>query len=244
MALRTMVRTRLLSLAARRSFGLLALMALVACASTPGPAAAQGRAGGDSAARPQVTGDAGLIPAGYGTLRRDDVAIVMQVQGLTIRAMPLDESVIRTLAPDSYQALHAMRESRAARLDSIRRRLGLASIQAWHVSFFNVQQGEARFDPRGVQIRSSGRDFRPLDVLPLVNGFEDGRLAQGRTVDAIFVFDPAISLAQPLVVTLAGQQTSAWGDILPRIERERAAVWSRAAATRKPSADKELPPWR
>jgi hypothetical protein len=95
-----------------------------------------------------------------------------------------------------------------------------------------------------VQIRSSGRDFRPLDVLPLVNGFEDGRLAQGRTVDAIFAFDPAVALTQPLVVTLAGQQTSAWGDILPRIERERAAVWSRAAATRKPPNDTELPPWR
>jgi hypothetical protein len=95
-----------------------------------------------------------------------------------------------------------------------------------------------------VQIRSSGRDFRPLDVLPLVNGFEDGRLAQGRTVDAIFAFDPAVALTQPLVVTLAGQQTSAWGDILPRIERERAAVWSRAAATRKPSTDTELPRWR
>ena len=178
---------------------------------------------------------AGQIPAGFGSLRREDVAIVVQLQGLTIRAMPLDESIIRTLAPDTYQALHALRESRAARLDSIRKRLGLAAIQAWHVSFFNLQQGEARYDPRGVQIRSGGRDFRPLDVLSLVKGFDDGRLAQGRTVDAIFAFDPSIALDQPLVVTLAGQPVAAWGDILPRIERERAAVWSRAAAARKPS---------
>ena len=209
---------------AARALGVMALLA-----GAPRPAAAQ---------------DAGLIPAGYGTLRRDDVAIVVQVQGLTIRAMPLDESVIRTLAPDSYGTLHAMREALAPRLDSIRRRLGLASIQSWHVAFFNVQQGEARYDPRGVQIRSAGRDFRPLDVLPLGKGFEDGRLAQGRTVDAIFAFDPAVALTQPLVVTLAGQPTSAWADILPRIERERAAVWSRAAAARKPGSDLGTRRWR
>lgn len=224
------------------------LLAVVACANAPGSGRAQGavpaRAGVESAAQ-QRSDDAGLIPAGYGTLRRDDVAIVVQVQGLTIRAMPLDESIIRTLAPDSYQALHAMREARAPRLDSIRRRLGQTAIQAWHVSFFNVQQGEARYDPRDMQIRSAGRDFRPLDVLPLVSGFEDGRLAQGRTLDAIFAFDPAVALTQPLVVTLAGQQTSAWTDILPRIERERAAVWSRAAAARKPATSGgEARPWR
>lgn len=72
-------------------------------------------------------------------------------------------------------------------------------------------------------------------MLSLVKGFDDGRLTQGRTVDAIFAFDPSIALDQPLVVTLAGQPVAAWGDILPRIERERAAIWSRAAAARKPS---------
>lgn len=221
-------------------------IAVAACASAPGPSLAQATGSGlpRDSMRTQGSGAAGLIPAGYGSLRRDDVAIVVQLQGLTVRAMPLDESIIRTLAPDSYQALHVLRESRAPRLDSIRRRLGLASIQAWQVSFFNVQQGEARYDPRGVQIRSAGRDFRPLDVLPLVQGFEDGRLAQGRTVDAIFAFDPAVALDQPLVVTMAGQQVAAWTDILPRIERERAAIWSRAAAARKPPPAAGPAPWR
>ena len=216
----------------------LLVVALAACASTPGAGVAQGTETGTvSDSGRAKAADVSLIPAGYGSLKRDDVAISVQLQGLTIRAIPLDESVIRALAPDSYLSLHALREAHSADLERIRARLGLGSIQAWHVQFFNVQQGEARYDPRGVQIRSSGRDFRPLDVIPLVTGFEDGRLTQGRSVDAIFAFDPAVSVSQPLVVTLAGQSSSAWGDeVLNRLDRERAAIWSRAAATRKPSA--------
>ena len=203
----------------------------VACAGAQGRGAATPGTGQASATRE------GLIPAGYGSLRREDVSIDFTLQGLTIRAIPLDEAVIRTLAPDSYRALHSLGALRAPELERIRSRLGLPSIQAWHVAFFNVQQGEARFDPHGMSIRSAGRDFRPLDVVALVRGFDDGRLAQGRTVDAIFAFDPAIALDQPLTVTLAGEQSSVWVDVLQRLERERAAIWSRAAGARKPPID-------
>jgi hypothetical protein len=189
--------------------------------------------GGDTT---RQAGSPDLVPAGFGTLRRDDVAIVVQVQGLTARAIPLDEAVIRTLAPDSYRALQSLRDSRGAALERIRARTGLASVQPWYVEFFNVQQGEARFEPRGMLVRSAGRDFRPLEVVPLVAGYEDGRLAQGRSVNAILVFDPAIALTQPLTVTLAGQQSSAWGEVLPRLERERAAIRSRALAPRPPAS--------
>lgn len=177
-----------------------------------------------------------MVPAGYGSLKRADVAISVQLEGLTVSATPLDEGIIRLLAPDGYQALHALRESRATQIEATRRRLGLAAVQAWHVQFFNVQRGDARYDPRGMQMRSAGRDFRLLDVIPLVPGFESGLLAQGRRVDAIILFDAAVALNQPLVVTLAGVSNAGWGDVMPRLERERAAIWSRAAATRKPPA--------
>lgn len=202
----------------------LLMAALAACAPAGRAAVAQASAG-----------DAALLPAGYGSLKRDDIAITVQVQGLTIRAIPLDESVIRALAPDSYNSLRALRDSKTAEVDRVRLRLGLPSLQLWHLSYFNVQQGEARYDPRDVQIRSAGRDFRPLEVIALVPGFGDGRLAQARSVDAIFLFDPAVVLSQPLVVTLSGQTSSAWNDeVLHKLDLERAAIWSRAAAARKP----------
>lgn len=216
-------------------------IAVGVAALAAGPAAcARAQGGGASAAGdtvPAATTRDGMIPAGYGSLRREDVSIEFTLQGLTVRAIPLDEAVIRALAPDSYRALHSLGARGAPELERIRTRLGLPAIQVWHVAFFNVQQGEARFDPRGMSIRSAGRDFRPLDVIPLVRGFDDGRLAQGRTVDAIFAFDPAIALDQPLTVTLAGNQSSVWGEVLQRLERERAAIWSRAAGARKPPID-------
>jgi hypothetical protein len=175
----------------------------------------------------------GLIPAGFGTLRQDQIAIRVQINGLTVSAIPLEESVIRTLAPDSYRTLHAIRESRKAALEALRARSGLAGVQAWYVTYFNVQQGEARFDALDLLVHSVGQDFRPLDALPVTPGFGDGRVAQRGQTSAIYAFDPQIDLNQPLTVTALGQQTTVWGDtMLPLIERERSMVWSRASAAK------------
>ena len=172
----------------------------------------------------------GLIPPGYGTLRQDDIAVQVQMLGLLVKLIPLEESVIRTLAPDSYRALHATRESKARQLDSIRTRLGLPAVQAWLVTLFNAEQGEARYDASDVLVRSAGRDFRPLDYLPLKPGFGDGRLAQRESRSAMYVFDPAIDLSQPIAVTIGSQTNFAWNDIIQKIERERSFVLSRATA--------------
>jgi len=175
------------------------------------------------------TARTGLIPAGYGSLRRDDIALVVQTLGLNVTALPLDESVIRTLAPDSYHMLHALRESKARQLDSVRTRMGLPSVQAWYVSFFNLQVGEARFDPTDFQVQSAGRIFRPLQTFALTAGFGSGRLATHATQGAIYAFDPGVDLTQPLTVTIGTQQNTSWGDALQLIEQERSLVWSRAA---------------
>ena len=173
----------------------------------------------------------GLIPAGFGTLRQDQIAVRVQFNGLTVSAIPLEESVIRTLAPDSYRTLHALRESKKPALEALRARTGLAAVQAWYVTYFNVQQGDARFDAFDLLVHSAGLDFRPLDALPLTAGFGDGRVAQKGSQSAIYAFDSQIDLNQPLTVTALGQQTTVWGDaMLPLIERERSLVWSRSSA--------------
>jgi hypothetical protein len=178
------------------------------------------------------TARSGLIPAGFGTLRQDDIAIQVQNLGLLVKLIPLDESVIRTLAPDSYRALHTIRENKARQLDSIRTRLGLPAVEAWLVEFFNAQQGEARYDVMDILVRSAGRDFRPLDVVPVKPGFGDGRLAQRESRSAVYAFDSSIDLTQPITVTIGTQTSSAWNDIAQRIELERSFVWSRAGAAK------------
>ena len=223
---------------------------LAAAASTWATACAQGAQSvqrvpaGLGRAADSVTADSvrkasrsGLPPAGFGTLHQSDIALAIQNFGVTISAIPLDESVLRALAPDSYQSLHDLRDSKSKRLMEIQTRLGLTSVQAWYVTFFNVDLGEARYDAGDFLLRSAGRDFRPIDILGLKPGWGDGRLAQKGVQSAIYVFDPAVDLTQPITMSAAGQQTSNWSDNLQRIERERALAWSRASAataTKKP----------
>jgi hypothetical protein len=182
------------------------------------------------AAERQAEGDA-MIPAGFGTLQQNQISITLQTQGLTVVAIPLEESVIRTLAPDSYRTLHAHRESKKAALEALRVRNGLAGVEAWEVRYFNVQQGDARFDAFDFLVHSGGQDFRPIDALPLTPGFGDGRVVQRGQQVAIYAFDSQIDLNQPLTVTTLGQQSTVWGDVvLQLIERERSLIWSRANA--------------
>jgi hypothetical protein len=203
-----------------RTFGLLALATLLASACQPGqPAPAQ--------EAPRVTADTSGIPPGYGRLRQDDIALRLQQHGVAVRLLPLDEFVLRVLSPDSYVALRDLRESRRPALDAIARRLGQVRPSLWYVSFHNQEQGDARFTPGSLLVTSAGRDFRPLDVVPLTAGFGAQRLAQRESQSAILVLDEALQVTQPLVVAYEGTSTAEWADRLQRIERERALIRSR-----------------
>ena len=67
-----------------------------------------------------------LVPAGYGSLKQEDIAIRVARGGLQVQAIPLDETIIRVLSPDSYRALREQLASRRPSLDSLARRTGLA----------------------------------------------------------------------------------------------------------------------
>src|SRR3954462_972357 len=54
------------------------------------------------------------IPPGYGTLRRDDVAVRLSTGTIEIQVLPLEEQVIRLLAPDTYRSLTELVQSRTA----------------------------------------------------------------------------------------------------------------------------------
>jgi hypothetical protein len=102
----------------------------------------------------------------------------------------------------------------------------------WYVSYFGREQGEARFSPFEVIITNAGRDYRPLDVVPLTSGFGEQRLQQRDTQSALYVFDGTLDLNQPLDITVETTRDPSWGTtVLPRVERERALIRSRAGST-------------
>jgi hypothetical protein len=203
-----------------------ALLAACAPAQTPGVAAQPG-----TSASGDTTG-LDLVPAGFGTLRQDEIAIRLQPPGLVVRLIPLDEGLIRLLTPDSYRALRDLQQSARRRVTELSQRFGGRQLSLWLVSFYGVEP-DIRFTPMDLIITSTGRDFRPADVIALSSGFGEQRLKQRETQSAIFVFDGEIDLDQPLVVRYMSEENAFWEQALPRIERERALV--RARSLRAPA---------
>lgn len=171
------------------------------------------------------------VPAGFGSLRQDDIAIRLEPQGLIVRAIPLDESVIRLLTPDSYRALRDLQESNRRTIEGIARRSGGRTPDLWYVSFYGLEEN-ARFSPMELVITSGGQDFRPIDVIPLSTGFGEQRLRQRETQSAVYVYPGDIDVDHPLTVNFQGQQSSVWEQLLQRIERERALVRARSSRPR------------
>jgi hypothetical protein len=206
----------------------IAVITALACMPTPNSPV--------TTAPPVVSEDtAGLafLPPGYGTLRQDEIAIRLQPPGLAVRAIPLDEALIRLLTPDSYRTLRDLRMSVAATLTTVSRRLGGRAVESWLVSFYGVEP-DVRFTPMDLIVTSAGRDFRPLELVPLSAGFGEQRLRQRETQSAIYVFDADVEVDQPLTVTFMTDRSEIWEQLLPRIERERALVRARASRATQP----------
>jgi hypothetical protein len=202
-----------------------ALLLSAACAG--GTSTAAGQQGGNAPISDDTTGRAN-VPVGFGTLRQDEIAIRLELQGLIVRAIPLDENLIRLLTPDSYRALRELQESNKQSIAAVTRRTGGRAPDLWYVSFYGVEP-DVHFSPMELVITSGGRDFRSLEVLPLSSGFGEQRLRQRETQSAIYLFDENIDLDQPLSVTFQNVRNDMWEQILTRVERERALVRARAS---------------
>ncbi len=199
-----------------------AIMALTAaCAGAQNPPA------GISTARSADSMNVALIPAGFGSLRQEDIALKLQLPDVLVKVFPLDESVIRVLSTDSYRAMHELAESKQPAVARIVAQHNLLRGKLWYVSFYGLAT-DARFSPMDLTITVSGQDFRPVDIVPLRTGFGNQRLQPRDTQDALYVFDDALDVNQPLTVSLGSQQSTMWSSILRNIEQERAAVRSRS----------------
>ena len=207
---------------------------LTACAGAQTPpsssTALPPTASRDSAAATRDTiADPTLVPAGLGTLRQDDIAIRVDYNQLQVKAIPLDESVIRTLSPDSYRALHELVESRRARLTQVAQRRGLEGYRVWYVTFFALQPDQP-YSPNEVVVVNNGREYRPIEVMPLSPGFGGPRLRLREQQAALYMFEPGVDVQQPTSLRVENETSDAWQAVIRRIERERALIRSRSQA--------------
>lgn len=165
-----------------------------------------------------------LPPAGYGTLRQDAVTVPLRVGPLLIKVTPLDESITRLLAPDSYQRLNAVAESRRA---EARDAVFGGQPEMFQVSFFSYEP-DVRFQPQDLTLMYQGQVLRPAIILPITPGWGRERLQQREMQSAVYVFDGGIDYDLPLTVRYGMEQTDHWRRVIPTLERERAAVRARA----------------
>ena len=211
----------------------LLMIASVACGS---PAASTAQQQPQAPIPTRVSRDstsASLVPVGFGTLRQEDIAIALQQNGVRITAIPLDENVTRTLAPDSYRTLHATLESRRQQIMQRASLRGIREPRVWYVVFTGLVP-DARFIPTDITVTSGGREFRPIDVIGLSNGFSEQRLQPRETQKGLLVFDESLDVGQPIVVIMGSERNTDWSNdrsdsILSRIEAERAQIRARAA---------------
>lgn len=187
-------------------------------------AAALAPAGVRSAAAQTADRDTVMIPAGYGTLRRDDITMSLRTGPLLIQVIPLEESILRLLAPDMYERLHSVAESK-------RREAGAQFEARPHamflVSFFSYQP-DVEYQPEDFQLSHQGRLLNPVSVLPVTNGFGRQRLRQQESQSAVYVFEGRFDYENRIVVRYGTTQTDSWTQVIPKLEVERARVRAKA----------------
>lgn len=202
---------------------LAAALVLLSAACGPHQAVAQG--GSTPAAASQ---DPTLPPAGFGSLRQDEIGVPLSLPTLRIRVIPLDERVIRMLSPDAYRSLHDMRESRADEIRALARSRG-DSVAVFMVTFFGLQP-QTRFSPDQLLISSQNATYRPLGFVSITPRFSENMVDAREQAAAIYVYEPGITVMRPFSVLYSGVQSDAWSDALDRLNTERSRVLSRASA--------------
>jgi len=168
------------------------------------------------------------VPAGFGTLKQDVFTIQLRSgSALLIKVTPLNENVIRTAAPDTYQRLHNIAESRRAEAGRIAGASG--DLELFQVSFFSYEP-DVVFQPENLQITHQGRQMRPAAIVALTPGWGRQRLAQQEDQRAIYAFTGKFDYNQGLTVRYGLEQSDAWSDIISKLETERAKITARATA--------------
>ena len=158
-----------------------------------------------------------LPPPGYGTLLQREISISLVSRALQILVTPLDESVIRLTAPDTYRRLSGMANASAR---------GVAG-GLFLISFYS-DQPDVRFVPDEIQLISGGLRLRPASITAITPTWGQHRVRQQQQETAIYGFVDAVDLASDLVLVYGLEQTRAWSAILPRLQAERARARARS----------------
>lgn len=166
------------------------------------------------------------LPTGFGSLRRDDIVLGFTTGQVQLQILPLDEQVIRLLAPDTYRSLAQLIESRRTDIADAAQRASLPSYSLVLVTFYALVPG-ARFTPDDVQIQTGGRQLRPQGIVPLSPTWNTLQLDQKQQAVAIYLYAGGISWFEDLSASYQGPAGS-WSRSVRLLQQERARVQARS----------------
>ena len=169
------------------------------------------------------------VPRGYGTLRRDDITVRFSTGTVEIQVLPLEDQVIRLLAPDTYRSLMQLVQSRMLDIRDVALRSGTEQPTLIMVTFLGVVP-QARFNPEDLNITSRGRLFRPIGMVPLSPTWSSYQLDARQQAVAIYLFEPGIAVREDMLVQYQGLSSAAWVRSIRLLDQERARVKARAQA--------------
>jgi len=168
------------------------------------------------------------LPAGYGTLRRDDIAVRITTDQVDIQVLPLPEGIVRLLAPDTYRSLSDLIRNRQGAIDSLAAQTGTPHPTLVLVTFVGLVP-QARFSPEDVNIASGGQLFRPVGIVPVSPGWGAYQLAAREQATAVYLFEEGISFREDLTVSYQTRSSNTWSRSVRVLDQERARVRGRRA---------------
>ncbi len=207
----------------------LMLLALCACAR---PASMRSQEPSD----PMGT----MPPPGLGSLTQQDISLTIANSQLTLRFEPLNERLLRLLAPDAYRALSGLIANRSAAIDSVSRYSGSTQPGLMLVTVYgNVP--DVRFDPTLVGVSVNARRIEPIGIIPLDANFNRQQLAIRTVGMGLFVFSEELPVYSPMVFTYGTVAAEGWSNKISTFDRELARVASRARSQAAQSAPDSVP---
>lgn len=195
----------------------LPLIAMLSVVSLPACARAQVN---------QPGAEISLLPPGYGVLKQDFIMVRLRTGTLQIQVMPVDERLIRLLAPDAYGPLHQLLLSQRRVIDSIASSRGVHDPGIALVSFHALAP-DTRFDPAVLTVSSRSRQYRPIGFVPLTPTFSNQQLDVREQASGLFIYEQLLPIEEAFTVSYLDSSNEEWGQKLPRIESERSRILGR-----------------
>jgi|SRR5687767_8334524 len=196
-----------------------AILLSTACGGAPQSVGAQTPVPASSSQQPRK-----LVPAGFGTLRQDEFTLQIRSDQLLVKVTPLNETVIRTSAPDTYNRLHRMAETRR---EEAARKSGTQDLELFQVTFFSYQP-DVTYQPENLIVTHQGQQFRPVAILPITGGWGRQQLGQQEQQTAVYAFNGIFDYDLPITVAYGVIQNETWNSIIQKLEIERAKILARA----------------